>query len=75
MVEPIKPTFRAALLKEHPELDRDTLDRLEELTIERFQIDPDEEPKRIEEIDTERDKLLNSTIPHFEEVQMKMLDD
>jgi hypothetical protein len=68
MVEPIKPILRHALIEEHEGLTEEIIDRLEELTHQRFEIDPDEQPDLLKQIDQEREQLLQQHMPHFKEV-------
>ena len=68
MVEPIKPILRQALIEEHDGLADEIIDRLEELTHQRFEVDPDEQPDLLKEIDQEREQLLQQHMPRFKEV-------
>lgn len=68
MVEPIKPTLRTELLKEHGNLDESLIDRLEELTAERFNVNPETEPERLKEIDAERRRILREHMPRYDAV-------
>jgi hypothetical protein len=71
-MEPLKPSFRAALEQEHPGLTDDTIDRFEELLAQRFLIDPEAEPLRVQELDRQRAELLRREMPRFEEVLQKV---
>ena len=71
-MEPLKPVFRDALKQEHPGLTDETIDRVEDLLAQRFLIDPEAEPLRIQELDRQRAELLRQEIPKFEQVLQKM---
>jgi hypothetical protein len=72
-MEPLKPILRDALKQEHPALSDETIDRAEELLARRFQVDPEAEPLRIQELDRERAELLRREMPRFEQVLQKVL--
>jgi hypothetical protein len=67
-MEPLKPSYREALKKEHPKLTDETIDLSEELISQRFLIDPEKEPQRIKELDQRRAELIQREMPRFEEV-------
>lgn len=71
-MEPLKPSVRDALKEEHPGLSDETIDRAEELLAQRFLIDPEAEPLRVQELDRERTQLLQREIPKFEQVIQKV---
>jgi hypothetical protein len=71
-MEPLKPSFRDALKQEHPGLTDETIDRAEELLSQRFLIDPEAEPLRLQELDRERDELLRREMPKFDQVLQKV---
>ena len=71
-MEPLKPRVRDALKEEHPGLSDETIDRAEELLAQRFLIDPEAEPLRVQELDRERAQLLQQEIPKFEQVIQKV---
>ena len=53
-MEPLHPRIREALKQEHPGLSDATIDRYEELLAERFLVDPESDPLRIQELDRQR---------------------
>jgi hypothetical protein len=67
-MEPLKPVMRDALKREYPDLSDEVIDRAEELLAQRFMVDPEAEPLRIEEIDRQRAQLLSENMPRFEQV-------
>lgn len=71
-MEPLKPIVRDALKAEHAGLTDETIDRYEELLAQRFQIDPEAEPLRIQELDRQRAELLEREMPKFEQVIQKV---
>ncbi len=71
-MEPLKPSFRDALKQEHPGLTDETIDRVEELLAQRFLVDPEADPLRVQELDRQRSDLLRQEIPKFEQVLQKM---
>ena len=71
-MEPLKPSVRDALKEEHPGLSDETIDRAEELLAQRFLLDPEAEPLRVQELDRERTQLLQQEIPKFEQVIQKV---
>jgi len=71
-MEPLKPSFRDALKQEHPGLKDETIDRAEELLAQRFLIDPEAQPLRLQEIDRERAELLRREMPRFDLVLQKV---
>ena len=71
-MEPLKPRVRDALKEEHPGLSDETIDRAEELLAQRFLINPEAEPLRVQELDRERTQLLQREIPKFEQVIQKV---
>ena len=71
-MEPLKPSVRDALKEEHPGLSDETIDRAEELLAQRFLLDPEAEPLRVQELDRERTQLLQQEIPRFEQVFQKV---
>lgn len=71
-MEPLKPSFRDALKQEHPGLTDETIDRVEELLSQRFLIDPEAEPLRLQEIDRERAELIQKQMPKFDQVLQKV---
>lgn len=71
-MEPLKPRVREALKEAHTGLTDATIDRLEELLAERFQIDPEVEPLRIQELDRQRAELIRSEMPMLNQVLQKM---
>jgi hypothetical protein len=60
------------LKHEHPGLTDETIDRVEELLAQRFLVDPDAEPLRVQELDRERAELLQKEIPKFDQVLQKV---
>lgn len=68
MVEPMKPQFRQALLDEHPGLDERIIDRLEALTVQRFETNPATDAARIVAIDREREQIINQFFPRMDRV-------
>ena len=71
-MEPLKPSYRKALKKAHPNLKDETIDLSEELISQRFLIDPEKEPERIRELDRRRAELIQREMPRFEEVIKKV---
>jgi len=71
-MEPLKPSHRAALKQEHPGLTDEAIDRAEELLAQRFLIDPEADPLRVQEIDRERAELLRREMPRFEQVLQRV---
>lgn len=71
-MEPLKPIARDALKKEHPGLSDETIDRAEDLLAQRFLIDPEAEPLRLQELDRERAELLRREMPRFDQVLQKV---
>lgn len=71
-MEPLKPIFRDALKQEHDGLKDEVLDRSEELLAERFLVDPEAEPLRLQKIDQERAELLRREMPKYEKVLQKV---
>ncbi len=71
-MEPLRPQFRQALKEAHPGLTDADIDRYEELLAARFQIDPDREPQRLNEIDRQREELLRTRMPRYREVRQRM---
>jgi hypothetical protein len=71
-MEPLKPSVRDALKEEYPGLSDETIDRAEELLAQRFLLDPEAEPLRVQELDRERTQLLQQEIPRFEQVIQKV---
>ncbi len=71
-MEPLKPSFRDALKQEHPGLTDETIDRVEELLAQRFLIDPEAEPLRLQELDRQRAELLRREIPRYEQVLQRV---
>jgi hypothetical protein len=71
-MEPLKPSFRNALKEEHPGLTDETIDNAEELLAQRFLVDPEAEPLRVQEIDRQRAELLRQEMPRFEQVIQKL---
>ncbi len=67
-MEPLEPEFRAALKRAHPGLEDSDIDRYEELTAQRFLIDPDTAPERLRELDQERARLLRERMPRYRDV-------
>ncbi len=70
-MEPLKPSIRDALKAEHPGLTDETIDRAEELLMQRFFVDPEAEPILVQELDRQRLELLQREIPKFEQVLQK----
>lgn len=68
MVEPLQPEFRQALKEAHPGLTDELIDRFEELLAQRFLLDPAKDPERIRELDQAREKLVEETMPHYQNV-------
>lgn len=68
MVEPLNPNLRDALKQEHAELTDEVMDRIEELTHQRFEIDPDADPELLRKIDQERERLLRQFMPRYRQV-------
>lgn len=68
MVEPLSPAFRDALKQEHAGLTDDIIDRVEELTHQRFEIDPDADPGLLKKIDEDRERLLKQYMPRYQQV-------
>lgn len=71
-MEPLRPILRDALIAEHPGLTQETIDRSEELLAQRFYIDPEAEPLRLQEIDRERAELIAREMPRFHAVMQKL---
>lgn len=71
-MEPLKPGVREALKREHPGLSDETIDRVEALLAQRFLIDPEADPLRIQELDRERAELLRREMPRYEQVMQKV---
>ena len=71
-MEPLSPSIREALKREHPGLTDDTIDRYEALLSLRFEVDPDDDPKRIQDLDRQRIELVKKEMPRFEQVAQKM---
>jgi hypothetical protein len=68
-MEPIRPDVREELKRVHPGLaDRD-IDRYDELTSQRFLVDPDREPERIRQIDLERTRIVQEKMPRLAEIE------
>ena len=74
-MEPLKPIFRDALKEAHPGLSDETIDRAEQLLAQRFLIDPEADPLRLQEIDRERAELLKQEMPRFEQVLQKVREE
>ena len=70
-MEPLKPSFRAALKQEHEGLTDAQIDEVERLIAERFRIDPEAEPLRIQELDRKREEILRTQMPKAQEVFQK----
>jgi hypothetical protein len=68
VVEPLNPNLRDALKQEHAELTDEVMDRIEELTHQRFEIDPDADPELLRKIDQERERLLRQFMPRYRQV-------
>lgn len=71
-MEPLKPNFRDALKEEHDGLTDETIDRAEELLTQRFLVDPEADPLRVQELDQERTELLRREMPKYEKVLQKV---
>lgn len=71
-MEPLKPGVREALKQAHPGLTDATIDRVEELLAQRFLVDPDVDPLRIQELDRQRAELVRREMPKYEQVLQKM---
>lgn len=71
-MEPLKPTFRDALKDEHDGLTDETINRAEELLSQRFLIDPEADPSRVQELDQERTELQRREMPKYEKVLQKV---
>jgi hypothetical protein len=69
MTEPLHPAFREALKRAHPDLTDDDIDRFEELTAQRFTLDPDENEVQLRELELERTNLLRQKMPQFQAVE------
>jgi hypothetical protein len=70
-MEPLKPSFREALKEEHEGLTDEEIDEVEDLIAERFRIDPEAEPLRIQELDRRREEILRTKIPKAQQVFQK----
>ncbi len=70
-MEPLKPKFRAALKKEHEDLTDAQIDEVEDLIAQRFRIDPEAEPLRIQELDKRREEILRENMPRARQVFQK----
>ena len=70
-MEPLKPSMREALKQEHEGLTDEVIDRAAEMLMERFSIDPEADPLRIQELDREREELMRKEVPEFEKVLQK----
>jgi hypothetical protein len=71
-MEPLKPAVREALKRAHPGLTDETIDRVEELLAQRFLVDPDVDPLRIQELDRQRAELVRREMPRYEQVLQRM---
>ena len=71
-MEPLKPSFREALKQEHDGLTDDIIDLSEFLLAERFLVDPEAEPLRVQELDRQRTELLREKMPKYQQVLQKM---
>lgn len=59
-------------MREHPGLSEESIERAEELLAQRFLIDPEAEPLRLQELDRQRAELLAREMPRFKEVLQRM---
>lgn len=71
-MEPLKPSFREALKQEHDGLTDDIIDLSEELLAQRFLVDPEAEPLRVQELDHQRAELLRQKMPKYQQVLQKV---
>jgi len=71
-MEPLKPSFRDALKEEHEGLTDEIIDLSEELLAQRFLVDPEAEPLRVQELDRQRAELLRREMPKYEQVLQKV---
>jgi hypothetical protein len=67
MVEPLHPDLRTLLKQAHADLSDDDIDRLEELTSQRYALDPDRDVELLRQLDADRDKLLREKMPRYAE--------
>ena len=65
MTEPLHPGLRDALKQAHPGLTDADIDRFEELTAQRFTLDPRENQIQLSELDRERNELLGQKMPQY----------
>lgn len=65
MVEPLHPGLRDALKQAHPGLTDADIDRFEELTAQRFTLDPRENQIQLRALDLERNELLKQKMPQY----------
>lgn len=65
MVEPLHSGLRDALKQAHPGLTDADIDRFEELTAQRFTLDPRENQIQLRVLDLERNELLKQKMPQY----------
>ncbi len=67
-MEPLHPQIREALKQAHPRLTDDDIDRIEAMTMQRFEFDPEKEAARIQALDAERANLIQEKMPRYQEI-------
>lgn len=72
-MEPLHPELRRELLRVHPDLTDRDLDEYEQLTAQRFTLDPEVSGAAIAELDLARSTLL-AKMPHFAAVQRAFVE-
>lgn len=65
MIEPLHPDLRDALKRAHPGLTDTDIDRFEELTAQRFTLEPSENQIQLRALDLERSELLKQKMPRY----------
>ncbi len=71
-MEPLKQNVRDALKQAHTGLTDEEIDQHEKLLAERFLVDPEADPLRIQEIDQQRAELLHRKMPKLTQVLQKI---
>lgn len=67
-MEPLHPELRQALKDAHPGLSDEDINRVEELNVRRFELDPDTETEELRQIEAEKDALVARAMPRYREV-------
>lgn len=67
-MEPLPPSHHRALFEAHPQLTEDALGAADALLSERFLVEPQADPARLEALDRQRVELIERTMPRAVEV-------